>query len=114
MSMWPDGANLAAGEKGRKILVINASTYDIAKSDWKYHTAFITDLAWSPDSQRLASVSLDTDIIVWDLAQPARKRVTFKGAHPTACVNAVAWTSDNGIITSGNDGCVRSFTYTAA
>ena len=40
---------------------------------WTAHTAKVLDLAWSPDSKHIASGSLDTNIIVWDVEEPSKK-----------------------------------------
>ena len=71
----------------------------------------INSVKWSPDCQHLLSGSLDTNLYVWSIALK-NAQIEVKAAHPTANVNAVAWTSNNTFVTSGNDGCVRSWSLT--
>lgn len=40
--------------------------------EWGFHNARVNCVAWSPDSQLVASGSLDTNIIIWSVAQPAK------------------------------------------
>lgn len=40
--------------------------------EWGFHTARVNSVAWSPDSRRVASGSLDTAVIVWSVDQPAK------------------------------------------
>ena len=42
----------------------------VSQKDWQYHSAKITCVAWSPDSSRLATGSIDTNVIVWSVATP--------------------------------------------
>ena len=109
----PDGAMLAAGEKSRQVKCYDATSYEQISDTlrWKWHTAMVNCVKWSPDSQHLLSGSLDTNIYVWSIAKPAAK-ILVRAAHPTANVNALAWTSNNTFMSSGNDGCVRSWSLT--
>ena len=42
----------------------------VSQKDWQYHSAKITSVSWSPDSSRLATGSIDTNVIVWTVAAP--------------------------------------------
>ena len=42
----------------------------VSQKDWQYHSAKITCVSWSPDSGRLATGSVDTNVIVWTVAAP--------------------------------------------
>lgn len=45
--------------------------------EWGFHMARVNCLSWAPDSQHLASGSLDTAIIIWDVKTPT-KHITYK------------------------------------
>lgn len=49
--------------------------------EWGFHMARVNCLSWAPDSTHLASGSLDTAIIIWDAANPA-KHITYKSTLP--------------------------------
>lgn len=54
------------------------SSDQVKLKDMLYHTARISSVAWSPDSSRLATGSLDTNLIVWDIAKPVSARQSIK------------------------------------
>jgi len=108
----PDGAWLAAGDAKRQVFAYDTTDYTLKMDRWRFHTATITALQFSPDSTQLASVSLDTNIIIWNMALPT-KRITIQGAHPTTNISGVEWADGNNLLTSGYDGCVRSWKITS-
>ncbi|NDJ76314.1 MAG: WD40 repeat domain-containing protein [Chloroflexi bacterium] len=55
------------------------------------HTAWIREVAWSPDGTRLASASGDQTVRVWDTA--TGEQITVFEGH-TASVSGVAWSPD--------------------
>lgn len=71
-----------------------------------YHTARINCLAWSSDNHLIATGSLDTSVIVYELDKPASNRITIKGAH-LGGVYGVAFGDENSLISAGEDACVR-------
>lgn len=71
-----------------------------------YHTARINCLAWSPDNTMVATGSLDTCVIIYDISKPASNRITIKGAH-LGGVYGLAFTDEHSIVSSGEDACVR-------
>ncbi len=64
------------------------------------HTGPITDLAYSPDGQYIASSSLDGTIILWD-AQTGQLIRRFDGHD--AGVNSVAFNNDGTLLVSASD-----------
>lgn len=76
-----------------------------------YHTARINCLAWSPDSTMVATGSLDTSVIIYELGKPASSRMTLKAAH-LGGVYGVAFSDECSVLSSGEDGCVRLWTIT--
>lgn len=98
------------------------------------HLSRVTTLAWSPDSQRVASGSIDTNIAVCSVTDGSTKVckgeqssrlvttttprlhqmhcATFLiplGAHPLSTVSAIVWVSDTKLLSAGHDICVRSW-----
>ena len=55
------------------------------------HSGDVVGVAWAPDSQRLASVSIDNSVRVWDVtADPARQLVAVLQGH-RSMVKGVSW-----------------------
>lgn len=71
-----------------------------------YHTARINCLAWSPNSSMVATGSLDTCVIIYEVDKPASSRITVKGAH-LGGVYGLAFTDEYSVVSSGEDACVR-------
>lgn len=71
-----------------------------------YHTARINCLDWSPDNTMVATGSLDTCVIIYDISKSASNRITIKGAH-LGGVYGLAFTDEHTIVSSGEDACVR-------
>ena len=40
-----------------------------------FHTARVMDIAWSPNSERIVSGSIDTNVIVWDAIKGEKSEV---------------------------------------
>jgi len=114
VSYSPDGAYLALGDGNRNVYVFEtASDYTLKFDEWRSHTAKVTCLAWTPSGQHVASGALDTNLIVWSLAQPA-KRITIKAAHPLCIITKLAWASDSLLVSAGSDGSLRSWNVVLA
>lgn len=71
-----------------------------------FHTARINCLAWSPDNTLVATGSLDTCVIVYEIGKPASSRRTVKGAH-LGGVYGLAFIDTDRVVSSGEDGCIR-------
>uniref|UniRef100_A0A2N9H5S8 Uncharacterized protein n=1 Tax=Fagus sylvatica TaxID=28930 RepID=A0A2N9H5S8_FAGSY len=76
-----------------------------------YHTARINCLAWSPDNSLIATGSLDTCVIIYEVDKPASSRLTIKGAH-LGGVYGLAFTDQYSVVSSGEDACVRVWRLT--
>ncbi|KAK8687346.1 hypothetical protein V6N13_086171 [Hibiscus sabdariffa] len=76
-----------------------------------YHTARINCLAWSPNSRMVATGSLDTCVIIYEVDKPASSRMTIKGAH-LGGVYGLAFTDEYGVVSSGEDACIRVWKLT--
>lgn len=76
-----------------------------------YHTARINCLAWSPDSRRIATGSLDMSVIIYEIDQPASSRITVKGAH-LGGVYGLVFTDEYNLVSSGEDAFIRVWRIT--
>src|SRR5437016_3592039 len=63
------------------------------------HTDLVLALAWSPDSQRIASAGSDDTVQIWD-ARTGQHFLTYHGHTNT--VEAVAWSQDGTRIASAS------------
>jgi WD40 repeat protein len=76
LAFSPDGARLACAGSSREVKLWNTMTWE-EDSTLRGPTGEIRRLAFSHDSQRLASVSYEGKLLVWDLPEPARIRGTL-------------------------------------
>ncbi|GBP04478.1 Actin-interacting protein 1 [Eumeta japonica] len=103
----PDGTYLVACDANRKVILYTTEEYKLAHNkEWGYHTARVNCVAWSPDGSRVASGSLDTAIIVWSVASPA-KHIIIKNAHPQSQITGLTWLDDETIASVGQDANTR-------
>jgi WD40 repeat protein len=107
----PSGEFLAtADSEKRDIIVWNTSDYSVKVEGWCFHTAAVRSIAWTSDSLKLASGSLDQDVYVWNVNHPS-KRIHISRAHQGG-VNAVAWLDDLTLATAGQDMSWKTWTVT--
>jgi WD40 repeat protein len=71
-----------------------------------YHTSRINCVAWSQDSTRVATGSVDTSIIVYDVGKPATARTTIKAAH-LGGVTCLGFIDPLTVASGGDDACLR-------
>lgn len=73
LSYSPDEKYLVTCDAHRKVILYAVPEYEQAnKHEWGFHNAKVNCVAWSPDSQLVASGSLDTNIIIWSVDKPAK------------------------------------------
>jgi WD repeat-containing protein 1 (actin-interacting protein 1) len=112
MTFSPDGRYLAVSDLDRHIHVFQLSDSGqlsfVHKESWRFHVARVNCLAWSPDSERLASGSVYCGIYVWNVAQPT-KRICMLNAHPTSQITGLAWISNEILFSSGQDCNIRQW-----
>lgn len=63
----PDGAYLAVADNAKcvKCYKVGTEYADVTKDLWQHHAGKITAISWSPDSQHLATSSVDTHCFVY-------------------------------------------------
>ncbi|KAJ2487575.1 WD40 repeat-like protein [Coemansia sp. RSA 2320] len=105
MAFSPCGQLLAIGDAGGKIAVVQTSTGKTVTTRWCAHTARIYGLAWTKDSQHVASCSLDGHVIVWSVESPLRK-IVIKNAHLGGSSSA-AFVDKHTVVSTGADGGVK-------
>ncbi|TQD73024.1 hypothetical protein C1H46_041459 [Malus baccata] len=76
-----------------------------------YHTARINCLAWSPDSAMVATGSLDTCVIIYEVDKPPASRTTIKGAN-LGGVYGLAFIDEHTVVSSGEDAFIRVWRLT--
>ncbi|XP_039121370.1 actin-interacting protein 1-2 [Dioscorea cayenensis subsp. rotundata] len=101
-----DASMFASADANREAVVWDRMTREVKLKNMLYHSARINCLAWSPDGRMVATGSLDTCVIIYDVDKPASNRITIKGAH-LGGVYGLAFCDENSIISSGEDACVR-------
>jgi len=98
-----DGSHLAVSA-ARRILVF-AGTKIVNPSEWEYHEALVTDLAFGKG--KVASVSNDLGIIVWkDMANWGTERKSIKMAHREGILKCT-WLAPDLLLTVGADSCMK-------
>ncbi|CAK9185591.1 unnamed protein product [Ilex paraguariensis] len=107
----PDVSMFASGDANREAVVWDRLSREVKLKNMLYHTARINCLAWSPDSCMVATGSLDTSVIIYELDKPASSRITIKGAH-LGGVYGLAFTDECSVVSSGEDACVRVWRLT--
>lgn len=100
----PTGEFLAV-TSGRSICTYESASYQL-KHTMLFHTARAMCIAWSPDSAKIVSGGIDTNICVWN-AKKGEKISMIKGAHPLSVITGVVWLSDTSFASSGFDCCIR-------
>jgi len=106
----PDASLVAVGDSNREIVVYNTDNQSVKYNGLVFHTSQITDLAWSPSGEFLASSAVEKNVIVWNLKE--EKRAITDIAH-LGGVSAIAFVSDeeNTVLTAGNDLTIKSWQF---
>jgi len=102
----PDVSMFASADANREAVAWDRATREIKLKNMLFHTARINSLAWSPDSHLVATGSIDTCAIIYDVDKPASSRITIKGAH-LGGVHGLTFADNDTLVTAGEDACVR-------
>jgi WD40 repeat protein len=65
----PDGTRLAAGSTGGILFIWETADFAAQPQQFRRHQAWISDLEWFEDSQRLISGGGDSRVVLWDVVQ---------------------------------------------
>ncbi|CAL0312378.1 unnamed protein product [Lupinus luteus] len=107
----PDVSMFASGDANREVIVWDRATREVKLKNMLYHTARVNSLAWSPDSRRISTGSLDTCVIIYEIDQPVSSRITIKGAH-LGGVYGLTFTDEYTLVSSGEDAFIRVWKIT--
>ena len=105
LSFSPNGSLLAVGDSRGRVLVYNVADASLVTDRWTAHTSRITSIAWNEDGTHVVSGALDTNIFVWNLANPG-EWLQVTNAHKEG-VNGVAWVSGSKFASVGADAAVK-------
>ncbi|TIB81385.1 WD40 repeat-like protein [Wallemia mellicola] len=107
ISFSPSGEFIAVGENNGKITVYDRAG-EVKTSSWAFHTARITSIEWTADSQVAMTTSLDTNIYFYSIEKPSRN-ISIKNVAAGGLIGGV-WTSDaKSIAVAGADGNIRTY-----
>ncbi|KAG7631663.1 WD40 repeat [Arabidopsis suecica] len=107
----PDLSMFASADLNREAVVWDRVSREMKLKNMLYHSARINCLAWSPNSTMVATGSLDTCVIVYEVDKPAASRMTIKGAH-LGGVYGLGFADDSHVVSSGEDACIRVWSLT--
>jgi WD40 repeat protein len=97
LTFSPNGRQVAGGSAlaSNEVVVLDAATGAVVQS-FKGHEKQITGVAYAPDGKRLASISVDNTVRVWDLATGHAVHTLRLGSKATAgsVVQGLAFSSD--------------------
>ena len=107
----PDGRHIASGSDDKTIqvwtpfktksnffsMLLTAGRNELT---YRGHTAKVYAVAWSPNGQRLATVSADKTLQVWD-ALTGKKFFIYRNNN--ASLNTIAWSPDSRYIAAGGN-----------
>ncbi|CAM6029459.1 unnamed protein product [Sphagnum balticum] len=105
----PDGTMIASGDQNREAVVWDRGTREVKMKNMLYHTARINTLAWSPDSLKVATASVDSCVYVYDVTKPVSARITLRNAH-LGSISALAFLDSQTFASGGDDACIRLWT----
>ncbi|XP_037411040.1 actin-interacting protein 1-2-like [Triticum dicoccoides] len=107
----PDVSMFCSADSNREAVAWDRATREVKVKNMLFHTARVNCLAWSPDSRFVATGSLDTCAIIYDVDKPAASRTTIKGAH-LGGVHGISFADNDTLVTAGEDACIRVWKLT--
>ncbi|KAJ3435818.1 protein hira [Anaeramoeba flamelloides] len=70
------------------------------------HSGDVQGLSWSPDSEHLASCSVDNSVLVWDVHKTDGERVLLASHHHKNVVKGITWSPCAKLIATQDPNCV--------
>ncbi|KAJ7970292.1 66 kDa stress protein [Quillaja saponaria] len=107
----PDVSMFVSGDLNREAVVWDRASREVKLKNMLYHTARINCIAWSPGNSMVATGSLDTCVIIYEIDKPVSSRITIRGAH-LGGVYGLAFTDEYSLVSSGEDAFVRVWRLT--
>jgi len=103
-----DGTQLAAGDDQRRIKIYDLATHETLKTNWCYHSAKVSCLAWlrGHHAGLLVSGSLDNGLLVWSPESPIKPVTSIPNAHTCPIVSVVAF-EDGRFASASQDGSIK-------
>ncbi|KAH7571012.1 hypothetical protein JRO89_XS05G0240000 [Xanthoceras sorbifolium] len=108
----PDVSMFASADGFHESVVWDRASKEVKLNNMLFHTARLNCLAWSPNSTLVATGSLDTCVIIYEIGKPASSRITVKHAH-LGGVYGLAFIDDLNVVSSGEDACIRDNVHCA-
>lgn len=92
-------------------VVETATGRDVTGREWgSKHSLKVTNIAWTPDGNKLATSGPGRGIYVFDVDEPL-KVIPIKHAHEKG-TSAMAFVYNNVLVTAGNDGSISYYEVT--
>ncbi|KAK3189576.1 hypothetical protein Dsin_029137 [Dipteronia sinensis] len=107
----PDVSMFASADGFHESVVWDRASKEVKLNNMLFHTARLNCLAWSPNSTLVATGSLDTCVVIYEIGKPASSRITIKHAH-LGGVYGLAFIDDLNVVSSGEDASVRVWRLT--
>jgi len=109
----PNGEFLASADSDRFIYIFNKGDGKVANSGWRYHNGKVNAVAWSPSTTRVATASIDQNIIIWSDTKTFSTKAQYliERAH-LGGVKFVRFLDDNTLVSTGDDRTVRIWDLT--
>ncbi|GIY87232.1 actin-interacting protein 1 [Caerostris darwini] len=105
----PNGFYIATCNTNRKVMLYITETLELAHNyEWGYHTATVNCLAWNPNNLFVASGSLDTNIIIWDVKNP-KVHVFIRNAHVQSQITQLEYLDELVLVSTGQDGNIKTW-----
>jgi len=101
----PDNQYVAIASGKKQVKIVCTSDFKTEQANWGSHAGKVNAVAWTPNSQHLASCGIDGAVYTYDVCKPCRQ-ADIRGAHSQSVdVTSIQWSDDNTLITSGRQDC---------
>jgi WD40 repeat protein len=102
MSFSPDGQRLLGGGGENRVLVWDATTFELL-GQFQGHTKAILDIAFSPDGRWVATASEDGTARIWPADAFAGPRMLQDPQQPVQCIDAAFSPDGRYLATAGGE-----------